>query len=352
MRRALVLLAAVGLLAAGCATEGTPTAAKQTRTTKTSTSHAPFDGERLDDGEVVKVDKLDGIRLESPDDGRIRNYGVAVDVVDFGTSDIVDAGDTEYGAQDDSTLLAFRLRVAPFLEEISDKITATVSVDGKQRSLPEFEYSMGTVGDDQTLQYVVGVPEDRRSVELELKYAGFAQQFDLLEGKRTGEKPEILYRSDDEPSVYVENLTPAKITVANEDGEPGAYIVNVKRAELTYFAPELGDVPTDAKNAWLVVTYEPTGEGSLQFSPDATACVVPFAAFKLNDGTKDYAVVDKHSTMKEFASQQTLVFEVPASLTDATLTLATQGFSCTNGGTQYPYTASGQATVTMTLPQD
>jgi hypothetical protein len=355
MRRALVLLTAtVGLLAAACAsgTEGTPTATRQAKTTSPSTSQPPFDGERVGDGEVVKVDQLDGIRLASPDDGRLRNYGVGVDVVDFGTGDVVDAGNGEqYGAGEDSTLLAFRLRVAPFLEDVGQKVKATVSVDGKQRSLPDFEYSMGTVGDDQTLQYLVGVPEDRREVELELKYADFAQQFDLLEGERTGQKPEILYRSDDEPSVYVENLTPAKITVADEEGQAGTYIVNVTRAELTYFAPDLGDVPSDTKNAWLVITYEPTGEGSLQFSPDAASCTVPFAAFKINDGQKDYAV-DKHSTMKEFASEQTLVFEVPAELSDATLTLSTQGFSCTNGGTQYPYTASGAATVEMTLPKD
>src|SRR5262245_32435268 len=115
MRRALVLLTAVGLLVSGCAsgTEGTPTSAKQQgRTTKTSTSHAPFHGERLDDGEVVKVDKLDGIRLESPEEEALRSFGVGIDVVDFGTGDVVDGGSSgEYGAREGSTLLAFRLRV-------------------------------------------------------------------------------------------------------------------------------------------------------------------------------------------------------------------------------------------------
>jgi hypothetical protein len=356
MRRALVLLTAVGLLASGCAdgTEGTPTSAKQGRTTKTTTtSKAPFDGELVDDGEVVRVDKLDGIHLDSPDDGRLRNFGVGVDVVDFGTGDVVDAGGGQsYGAQEDSTLLAFRLRVTPYTAEVSQKVKATVSVDGKQRSLPDFEYSMGTVSEDQTLQYIVGMPTDRREVELELKFADFAQQFDLLEGERTGEQPDILYRSADEPSVYVENLTPAKITVADPDGKPGAYIVNVTRAELTYFAPDLGDVPGDTGNAWLVVTYEPTGEGSLQYSPDAASCTVPFAAYKLNDGTKDYPVVDKHSTSEQFASEQKLVFEVPADLADAELTLTTQGFPCRNGGTDYAYTASGTAKITMNLPED
>ncbi|HEX6355289.1 hypothetical protein [Actinophytocola sp.] len=352
MRRALALLTAVvALLATACAsgTEGTPVATKQAKTTKTSS--APFDGERLRDGEVVQVDKLDGIRLDSPDDGRLRSYGVAVDVVDFGTGDVVEADiDSEYGAGEDSTLLAFRLRVTPFTDEdLSDKVKATVSVDGRQRSLPGFEYTVNDQNEDQTLSYLVAVPDDRREVELELKYADLAQQFDLLEGERVGEQPAILYRSADAPSVYVENLTPQKIDVTNEDGEVGTYVVGVTRAELTYFAPRLADVPGDTDKAWLIVTYEPTGEGVLESNPSATHCVVPFADFNLADDKGGaYPVVDKHSTMKEYASEQTLVFEVPATLSDATFTLKSAGFRCADGGV----TASGTATVEMTLPED
>jgi hypothetical protein len=356
MRGALVLLTAVGMLATACAsgTEGTPTSSKQSKTTKTSTSRAPFDGERLDDGEVVKADKLDGIRLESPDDGRLRNYGVGVDVVDFGSGDVVDAGgDLQYGAGEDATLLAFRLRVTPTIEELGSKVTATVSVDGRQRSLPDFEYALSTAGEDQTLQYLVAVPTDRREVELELKYAGVAQTFDLLEGERTGEQPDILYRSDDAPSVYVENLTPSKIAVVNEEGDQGSYVVRVTRAELTYFTPELGDVPGGQDKAWLVVTYEPIGEGVLEgSSPSARACVVPFSGFTLKDGTATYPVVDQHSSMKEFEPEQTLVFEVPADLTTATLELTTEGFQCANAGIDEAHTASGTATVAMTLPEN
>lgn len=356
MRRALVLLTAVGLLTTACAsgTEGTPTPSKQAKTTKTSTSRAPFTGARLQDGEVVRVDKIDGIRLDSPDDGRLRNYGVALDVVDFGTGDVVDGGSgNEYGAQEDSTLLAFRLRVTTFADELGAKVTATVSVDGRQRSLPHFEYALGSSGEEQTLQYLVAVPDDRREVELELKYAGLAQQFDLLEGKRTGEQPAILYRSPDAPSVHVENLTPSKIDVTSEDGEAGTYVVGVTRAELTYFTPQLGDIPGAKDRAWLIVTYEPTGEGVLEYNPSAIACVVPFADFALTDGDqKTYPVVDKHSSMEEFESEQTLVFEVPATLGDATLTLTSAGFRCANGGIDEAFTASGTATVAMTLPED
>jgi hypothetical protein len=357
MRRALVLLTAVGFLASACAsgTEGTPTSIKA-KTTKTSTSQAPFDGERLADGEVVKVDKLDGIRLESPDDGRLRNYGTGVDVLDFGTADVVDDGaGTQYGAGKDSTLLAFRLEVTAYTDDDdrSQKITATVSVDGKQRSLPQFEYAFTDVGEGETLQYLVAIPNDRREVELELKFAGLAQTYDLLEGKRTGEQPEVLYRSDDTPFVYVENLTPAKISgVVERDQEAGSYVVAVKRAELNYFTPKLGDLPKDDKHAWLIVTYEAQGEGTLATYPPASGCTVPFADFSLSDGKATYPVVDKYSAMDVYGDK-TLAFEVPADLTDAKLTLTSKGFPCDNTGwTDQFVVNSAPADVTMTLPKD
>jgi hypothetical protein len=357
MRRALVLLTAVGFLATACAsgTEGTPTSVKQAKTT--STSQAPFEGERLDDGQVVEAEKLDGIRLESPDDGRLRNYGVAVDVLDFGTADVVDAGaGLQYGADKDSTLLAFRLRVTSFAgdDDLSQKVTATVSVDGKQRSLPQFEYALNDPGEDRTLQYLVAVPDDRREVVLELKYANLAQTYDLLEGKRTGEQPDILYRSPDAPFVYVENLTPAKLTVANKkDNEPGTYVVAVTRAEMTYFTADLGDMPSDKEKAWLVITYEPTGEGSLEDNPSASACTVPFANFTVGDGKSTYPAVDRYSSMDGYKSEKTVVFEVPAAMTDATLSLATPGFQCDNTGWTDEFSSDGVAVnVKMTLPKD
>lgn len=350
MRTALVVLAA-GLLLSACGTNtaGTPTAAAG-RKPVTTTSRAPFDGEVLGNGEVVRADKLDGLRLESPEDGALRNYGVGVEVLDFGSADVVDVGDgVQYGADEDAKLLAFRLRVTPFADELASKVTATVSVDGRQRSLPDFEYALGTAGEDQTVQYLVGVPNDRRAVELELKYAGLAQQFDLLEGRRTGEQPDILYRSPDEPSVYVENLTPAKLPVIDEDGKPGNYVVGVTRAELAYFATDLGDTPSDAAKAWLVITYEPTGDGSMEYM---TGCKLPFAGFTLTADGDTYPVVDKNSEMDQYDEQKTLVFEVPAELTDATLSVKAQSFTCESGSIDYPFRATGEATVEITLPED
>ena len=355
MRTALVLLAAgLVLSACGTGTAGTPkAAARQTTAEETTTSRAPFDGEVLGNGEVVRADKLDGIRLESPEDGALRSYGVAVEVVDFGTADVVDAGgDVQYGADEDAKLLAFRLRVTPFAEDLASKVTATVAVDGRQRSLPDFEYAVGTPGEDQTVQYLVGVPDDRREVELELKYADFAQHFDLLEGRRTGEQPEILYRSPDEPFVYVENLTPARLPVINQDGEAGNYVVGVTWAGLTYFTTELGDRPADADKAWLVITYEPTGDGSMDDVSGPSGCVLPFAAFTLTADGETYAVVDKHSEMTEFDTRKVLVFEVPASLTEATLTVKAQSFNCAFAGDDHPYRATKEATVEITLPED
>lgn len=355
MRRALVGLVAVGLLATGCGSDtgGTPNAAANQKSTPptTTTSRAPFEGEELADGEVVAADQLDGVSLKSPDDGDLRNYGVGVEVLDFGTADVVETSDVTYGAKQDSTLLAFRLRVTAFAENLADKVTATVSVDGKQRTLPQFEYALGEANDDETLQYLVAVPKDRREVELALKYADLAQTFDLLEGKRTGEQPDILYRAADKPTLYLENLTPAKIEVADEEAEPGTYVVAVTNATLTYFTPELGDQPADEKKAWLIVTYEPGGEGSVDYRE--SGCVLPFASFKLTDEDgAEYAVVDKHSSMEEFESEKVLTFEVPAELSKATLTVAPTNFTCVDAGTDHPYTVSTNATVELSFPED
>lgn len=347
-----VLVLGLVLTACGEDTQGSPSAGSKRPTTTSSTSAAPFEGEVLDDGEVVAADKLDGVSLKSPDDGRLRNYGVATEVLDFGTADVVDAGDgVQYGSGPDSTLLAFKLRVAPFLDNLGEKITATVSVDGRQRSLPDFEYTMANAGQDATAQYVVAVPDDRREVELELKYAGLPQTFDLLEGERTGDQPDMLYRSPDSPVIYVENLTPAKLTVDNEDGEPGSYVISVTNATLTYFTNELGDQPADPKNTWLSVVYEPTVDGVIEGDAPASSCVVPFAAFTLESDGQTYQVNSQHSTMEEYESEKVLVFEVPADLTDATLTVAPTAITCASGP-DYPYTVTNTAAIEISFPED
>jgi hypothetical protein len=349
-----VLVLGLVLTACGEATQGTPSAGSKRTSTTSSTSAAPFEGEVVADGEVVAVDKLDGVSLKSPDDGRLRNYGVATEVLDFGTADVVDATDdgVQYGAGPDSTLLAFKLRVTPFLEGLSDKITATVSVDGRQRSLPDFEYTLSTAGEDATAQYVVAVPDDRREVELELKYAGLPQTFDLLDGERTGDQPDILYRSSDSPGVHVENLTPAKLNVKDEDGEPGAYTMSVTTASLSYFTTELGDQPSDKGNAWLTVAYEETVDGTVAYSGGSSACTLPFEVFTLTDGGgATYTVASQHSTMEAF-EDKVLVFEVPADLADATLTAVPQTLSCADGGGADLFTVDNPAEVKISFPED
>jgi hypothetical protein len=348
-----VLVGVIGLVAAcGEDTAGTPKGSPKKSSSPPSTSRAPFDGEVLADGEVVKVEKVDGVDLKSPDDGQLHNYGVGMEVLDFGTADVVDAGEgLEYGAKEDSSLLAFRLRVVPFADSLGDKVSATVSVDGVQRELPDFEYALGggTSQGDTTLQYVVAVPKDRREVELELKYANLPQTYDLLEGKRTGEEPEVLYRSEDSPSVYVESLTPGTVQVTDADGEAGSYTVTVNRAELTYFASELGELPSGPDKAWLVLAHETRGDGSLDSS--FYECGIPSTAYTLTDdsGTA-YQAAGKYFTGGTMGGDQTVVFEVPADLTTAELTVAPQSFSC-NGGIDVTFTATAPGKVSISLPE-
>lgn len=362
MRRTAVVAVLVGVigLVAGCGedTAGTPSGSSRSKepSKPPSTSRAPFDGEVVSDGEVVKVEKLDGVDLKSPDEGQLHNYGVAVEVLDFGTADVVGAGDgLEYGADDGSSLLAFRLRVVPSKIEggtsLGDKVSATVAVDGVQRELPEFEYAVGdSAGEgDTTLQYVVAVPEDRREVELELKYANLPQTYDLLEGKRTGEEPEVLYRSEDSPSVFVESLTPGTVQVVDPEGEAGSYTLTVNRAELTYFASDLGQLPSGPDKAWLVLTHETRGDGSLDSS--FYVCSMPATAYTLTDdaGTT-YEAAGEYFSGGSMGEDQSVAFEVPADLVKADLKVAPQSFSC-NGGIDVTFTATAPATVGITLPE-
>jgi hypothetical protein len=167
----------------------------------------------------------------------------------------------------------------------------------------------------------------------------------------TGEDP-LIVRLAAAYGIYVENLTPAKLPVVDEDSEPGSYVLGVTRAELTYFTADLGDVPAEKDTAWLVVVYESTGDGSIDDAGGPNGCVLPFAAFTLTAGTDTYPVIDKHSAMEEFESEKTLVFEVPSDLSAATLTVKAQPFTCRFSGDDYSYRPTAEAAVEITLPED
>ena len=241
----LGVLVVAGLALGGCAGEvtGTPTAGGSGGSATSSRSE-PFEGRLLKPNEVVKADKLDGVALQPITDGVLRNYGTTLTVLEVGTSDVIEGASEsdqeDLGADEGSTLLAFRVRVEAPGDSVSDKVTGSVTVDGVSRSLPEFSTVLGSYSkDDSTLQYIVPVPDNRRSVELELKYANLSQKFDLLEGRRVGEAPVVLYRSKSGPDLVNESLTPSQVSVAampGSDGEQESYALSGPKATLSFFS--------------------------------------------------------------------------------------------------------------------
>lgn len=354
VRRAGRLLAgAVGvcLLVTSCGDDAAGSATSGQGDGAPSTSAAPFDGTTLDIGEAQQVSSVDGARMQAVEDGLVRSYRTSVEVVEIGSADEVADADVRYRAAKGGKLIAVTLTVTRDDEDTGgdseETVVANVSVDGKQRELPDF----GSVESGDTVNYVVAVPGDRRSVDLELKYAGLAQQFDLLEGEPKGERPDGLYRAADSTVVYQENLTPAAFEVSPYPPDWATYTVMVPLVDLGYFAYN-GEVPADPDKAWLSFLV------SKEIEP-AGICTAPLSAYSLTDADATaYQPSDAASSVPEagFLTDDTnsvIGFEVPADLESATLTVATTQLPCeTSTATVTTVGARGQASIAVTLPKD
>lgn len=352
----LGVLVVAGLALGGCAGEvtGTPTAGGSGGSATSSRSE-PFEGRLLKPNEVVKADKLDGVALQPITDGVLRNYGTTLTVLEVGTSDVIEGASEsdqeDLGADEGSTLLAFRVRVEAPGDSVSDKVTGSVTVDGVSRSLPEFSTVLGSYSkDDSTLQYIVPVPDNRRSVELELKYANLSQKFDLLEGRRVGEAPVVLYRSKSGPDLVNESLTPSQVSVAampGSDGEQESYALSGPKATLSFFSPANAGVASAPDKAWLAVTYLPTASGASY----AKSCVATAADFTVTDdkgGT--FQAQDSQSKIEKYDSQR-IAFEVPGDLKKAKLTFAPKTMNCDYSGYPAQWTISGAATIDIAFTE-
>jgi hypothetical protein len=347
--RALSGLLGVCLLVAACGDGDTGSGTNDDGAQTTSAK--PFDGETVAIGEAVQLSSVDGVRMQSVKDGLVRSYQTSVEVVEIGSADEAKDGDTRYRADEGGKLIAFSMTVRPDDDGTEtgaeDDVVASVAVDDTPHELPSFDDVTG--GD--TAHYVVAVPKDRRSVDLELKYKSVTQSFDLLEGKPKGERPKALYRAADSTVVDQENLTPAAFEVSPYPPEWTTYTVQVPLVDLGYFAFN-GEVPADPDKAWLsfLVDKEVEPEG---------ICTAPLSAYALTDaaGTA-YQPAEGASKVPEAGfltddEKAIVAFEVPVDLTSATLTVAPTQIPCeTSTAEVTTVQARGQASIAVTLPKE
>lgn len=346
-RAAAVLLAAAVTVAA-CGDDAPDPADSRLPNPPTSTSTTPFTGTSIEPGEVVRVDNLDGARLQQVRDGTVRSFETSVEVTEFGTADRLGSGDAAYQAEGDGTLLVFRMTTEHNERDNPPEIdvVAAVTVDDKQRELPDFS-STESGSDGEQTSYAVAVPKNRRSVTLDLKYNGLVQSFDLLEGKPTGERPDALYRADRGTVVYQEGLAPSQFDVQLSD-QTYTNTVTVPRAELGYFPVRGHEMPSAQDKAWLSIWVEMDASG--------TTCAAPLTAYTFTaaDGTA-YQPVQSASEVKGPEPLDTplaaLGFEVPADLAKGTLTMTAPHVTCqVSTATYEEVPASGSVTIDVTLP--
>lgn len=347
---ALLLVAAATVTACADETPGTGVNRPQKAPVTTSTSSAPFTGTTVAVGEVLRLENLDGARLQQVDDGLVRSFEMSVEVTEIGWADQVGSDDDAYRAEGDATLVVFSMTTEYTEREtpLEGEVVATVTVDDQQRELPDFASDSD---DGETVNYAVAVPEDRRSVSLELKYGGVEQSFDLLEGKPTGERPEALYRATSGTVVYQEGLTPAQFDVdAYGQGFTETYTVTVGRAELGYFPLQGSETPSGEDKGWLTMLV---GSDS-----SATTCSAPLSAYTFTDdkGTV-YQAAQPVSEIPDpgiiDVPVAVVTFEVPADLSKGTLTVTSPQVTCQVSTATYKQVpARGAATIDVALPEN
>jgi hypothetical protein len=341
---ALVLTAAMTVAACG---DDTP-AAGGSRSFTPTTSSTPFAGTTLQSGEVVLVDNLDGAKLRPVKDGIVRSFEISAEVTEFGTAEQLGTGDAAYRAEGDDRLLVFSMTTERTEREtaLDGDVVAAVTVDDKQRELPDFSSSSSSAEGTQA-SYAVAVPRKPAAVTLDLKYNGVVQSLDLLEGKPTGERPDALYRADRGTVVFQEGLAPGQFDV-EVSTQTYTYTATVVRAELGYFPIQGHETPSTKDKGWLTLWV-----GSVA---KPTTCVAPLAAYTLTaeDGTA-YQATQSASKIPEpglLDSPLSIVaFEVPADLAEGTLTVTSPRVTCqTSTATYDDVPAHGAATIDITLP--
>lgn len=344
----------VVLVVAGCGGDEPGVPRGGSAATTTSESRPPFAGETVASGEVRKVSGLGGAKMQTlSGDNEVRGFRTLVKVLEFGTADQIDS-DGGYRAADGSVLIAFRLsaQVEEGDGEVGDQVSASVSVDGTQRTLDDVIASTPADAGPTTYSYVVAVPEDRRSVDLELRSVGTVQSFDLLEGKPKGERPEALYRPDDATVLIQQALTPATFEIAPKGAFDTTQTVSVSEMRFSYFHPKTGAAPSSPDKAWMV--FQGSGETE---SPNYYICVPTPASHRLID--------DKQATFQPAPSSElpaessiigdayfTAAFEVPGDITKATFSVApTQAVCQISTGTHATVGARGDARIEVTVPE-
>ena len=198
-----------------------------------------------------------GVSLRPLSDGRLRSYGVSVDVL--GVAFVSQAGVSAPVAAAPGDELAvlhlatsWDLGVDNFQVVANDRVDLTV-VSGAVSAPLIVRYNYPSVDDEV---YAAAIPKDGPAV-LRLSVGGLvSQSLDLRTGRRIGTAPTVLYRSQSKPTPHVQ---PSAVSAFNASSPAGTATGEfaVSDAYLSYWQPYTTMLASSPTECYLDVEFAP-----------------------------------------------------------------------------------------------
>jgi hypothetical protein len=352
--------------------------------TASGASTLPGDAQVLPASQVVELASPGG-PLTAPVDGRLRGPDFNANVTGVAWPTAAGVAPSRYVAASGHRLVVFALTLTQPASAVGvlGNGTATVSaslgtgsgsVDTIDLSAVNSQVRNSAVNSTTGTgsgTFVASVPAGAHGVVLTLTEGSFSQSLSLWTLKRVPPTPVVLYRSPVSSTVSVASLTGGSIPLTNPaDGFTSQSQVIVKRAVLTAFSPDgSNSVVTSPNQAYFAITVasrypqvassdpnwghyianiQPLAGSALTFAPAGMAPVTATADNVVAPPDQDTSAGD------DGLLDATYVFDVPASTTSGTLTIAptaTTGaeYSGFVGGSAVPIQVGGPTSFALTF---
>jgi DNA-binding SARP family transcriptional activator len=295
-----------------------------------------------------------GTSLAVPADGRLRGYQFAGQVLGVATGPRLGTGSAAYRAGPGQRLWVFGLSWTGTTDGfgVPQTVTPTLVVDGSRLPIP-LPPNLGQGASPNAtfptgpMYWLASVPASAADVAVELASAGYAQTFSLTAMARQGPQPAVLYRDPtswqiDQPLSDQDNLPTPDPT---GDTPNAALPVTLSGVSLSWFGPDNpSDIPANPNLAWLVPNLSSNPNSGMCYPslpPADVTLTLPGA--KPQPATAFPGLGPDQNGIGAFTALY--AFQVPASLTTATLTIApgtlqAQTLDCTQPVTVTAGTAS------------
>ena len=305
-----------------------------------------------------------GIALHLPADGRINGDGYSGEITGYRFANRVGYGPTATRPPKGQRLLVFGLQDLPLLP-VTDyagavttpAVTPLLVVDGAQQPLPTPTDSAAG-----PTYFLASISAGAADVSLQVSSQGFTQTFSFTQGTRVGPQPDVLYRQ--KSSWQATDPVRQTITLStpdpNENAADAALDVTLSEADITWFGPGgARDNPPTTDQAWLVLdaTSSPKQIQPVPVALDYLSTLAPSQVTLTLPGspTPLPAKLAGQGGPSDQSAKHAGIFggiyywQVPASLTSATVTIAPDTIRAENAWLGAPQTIQVRDTAVFPL---